>query len=93
MKGHFPVLVEQPGFSVCVEGPEGTRIRRIYSLTGNLVRPAGQKPCELVGQERPDSSATLMAQSRAEAPEQASDSFYTRVKDRLRTWRKRWLNR
>jgi hypothetical protein len=93
MKGHFPVLVEQPGFSVCVEGPQGTRVRRIYSLTGNLVRPAGQKPCEIVDQERPDSSATLMAQSRAEAPDQASDSFYARVKDRLRTWRKRWLNR
>ena len=93
VRGYFPVLVESGGFSVCLDGPGGARVRRVYSLTGNLVRPAGQKPCEAPVQERPDSSATLMAQSRAQAPEPAASSFYTRVKDRLRSLRKRWLNR
>jgi len=94
VEGHFPVLVEPPGFSVCVESADGQRVRRIYSVTGISVRPAGQKPCQVQIPERPpDSSTTLVAQSRVEDPEAVQASFYVRVRDRLRSLRKRWFNR
>ncbi len=93
--GYFPVLVEPPGFSVCVEASGGRRVRRVYSLNGIAVRPAGEKPCEIrTLEKRPaESGATLIVQSRTGEPEPASKSLYTRVKERLRSLRKRWFNR
>ena len=96
VKGYFPTLAESPGFSVCLEKPDGTRTRRIYSLVGTAVRPAGEKPCEGPALEKPaEPASTLVAQSRNEdaAPPQASASFYDRMKDRVRSLRKRWFNR
>jgi hypothetical protein len=93
VKGYFPVLAEPPGFSVCLDKADGTRVRRVYSVVGIAVRPAGEKPCEIQPSEKPDSTATLVTQARVEEPEPASSSVFTRVKDRLRSIRKRWFNR
>jgi hypothetical protein len=96
VKGYFPTLTEAPGFSVCLEKADGTRSRRIYSLVGTAVRPAGEKPCEVSAMERPsESHATLLAQSRNVDPNPppAATSFYDRMKDRVRSLRKRWFNR
>lgn len=96
VKGYFPTLVEPPGFSVCLEKPDGTRVRRVYSLVGNTVRPAGEKPCEIVALEKPaEPRSTLIAQSGNEGPGTgpASPSFYDRIKAHLRSLRKRWFNR
>src|SRR5437016_89125 len=89
--GYFPVLVEPPGFSVCVNGPGGRRLRRVYSLNGIAVRPAGEKPCEAQTIEKLPSDAPAALIARAQEPEQPS--LVTRVKDRLRSLRKRWFNR
>jgi hypothetical protein len=35
-----------PGFSVCMEDDSGQRERREYALLGNIVRFAGEEPCE-----------------------------------------------
>jgi len=94
VQGYFPVLVEPPGFSVCVESKDGERVRRVYSVTGISVRAAGQKPCENQIREKPaDSTTTLVTQARTEEPEATPDSFYVRVKNRLRSLRKRWFSR
>lgn len=94
VKGYFPVLIEPPGFSVCLETASGRRVRRVYSFSGYLVRPAGEKSCEPQNLERaPDSRPALIAQARVEKSPPVPDSFYSRVKDRLRSLRKRWLNR
>ena len=96
VKGYFPTLAESPGFSVCLEKPDGTRTRRIYSLVGNAVRPAGEKACEAPILEKPaEPASTLVAQSRNEqaAPPTPSTSFYDRMKDRVRSLRKRWFSR
>jgi hypothetical protein len=94
VKGYFPVRVEAPGFSVCLEAADGRRVLRVYSVNGIAIRPAGEKPCQAQASEKSaDASATLVAQSRAEAPQPVPDSLYTRVKDRLRSLRKRWFNR
>jgi hypothetical protein len=45
-RGFFPVLAKTGEFSVCLETAPGVRVRRQYTMLGNAVRPAGQKPCE-----------------------------------------------
>jgi hypothetical protein len=45
-RGYFPVLVKGSKFSVCLETPEGTRVRKQLSLDGHVVHLTGQKPCE-----------------------------------------------
>jgi hypothetical protein len=89
--GYFPVLVEPPGFSVCVNGAGGRRVRRVYSLNGVAVRPAGEKPCEPQTIEKLPADAHAMLTAQAQEPE--SPSLFTRVKGRLRSLRKRWFNR
>jgi hypothetical protein len=89
--GYFPVLAEPPGFSVCVNSAGGRRVRRVYSLNGVAVRPAGEKPCEAQAIEKLPADAHAMLVAREQGPE--SQSFFTRVKDRWRSMRKRWFNR
>jgi hypothetical protein len=94
VKGYFPTLVEAPGFSICLEKADGSRTRRVYSLVGNAVRPAGEKACEVLPLEKTAAPIpALLAQSRTEGTVPASDSFYDRMKDRFRSLRKRWFNR
>ncbi len=96
VKGYFPTVVESPGFSICLENADGSRVRRVYSLVGNTVRAAGEKPCVAPELEKSaDPVSTLVDQSHVVQPEPppANASFYTRVKDRLRALRKRWFNR
>jgi len=94
VRGYFPTLADPAGFSVCIEKSDGSRIRRVYSLSGTAVRPAGEKPCEAPASEKSAGSApTLVAQARSEAPEPEAPSLYTRVKNRLGALRKRWFKR
>ncbi len=96
VKGYFPTLVDPPGFSVCLENPDGTRVRRVYSLVGNAIRPAGQKPCETPALEKPaEPASTLVAQARHEdpGPARAPPSFYDRITARIRALRRRWFGR
>jgi hypothetical protein len=60
LKGYSPVLVGQvrmaeskgqpagafPGFSVCVQKADGQRYWREYAFLSNMVRFAGERPCE-----------------------------------------------
>lgn len=92
VKGYFPTLVEPPGFSVCVEQSDGTRIRKVYSLVGTAVRPAGEKPCQVQEMEKPAESRALVAESRTGEPGAASPSLYERMKSRVRSLRKLWFN-
>lgn len=45
-RGFFPTLAKPGEFSVCLEDDNGVRFRRRYTMIGNAVRPAGDKPCE-----------------------------------------------
>jgi hypothetical protein len=96
VKGYFPTLVESPGFSICLENADGSRVRRVYSLVGNTVRAAGEKPCVAPALEKSaDPVSTLVEQSHIVQPEPppVNASFFSRMKDRLRALRKRWFNR
>jgi hypothetical protein len=45
-RGFFPVLAKAGEFSVCLERPDGSRVRKQYTMLGNAVRPAGDQPCK-----------------------------------------------
>jgi hypothetical protein len=63
----------------------------VYSLNGIAVRPAGEKPCEAHVIEKLPADAHAMLIAREQEP--GSPSFFARVRDRLRSLRKRWFNR
>lgn len=44
-RGFLPVLARTGEFSVCLEREDGVRVRKQYTLTGNSVRSAGERPC------------------------------------------------
>ena len=58
LKGYAPVLLKEvdfstrskaaryPGFSICMEKKDGQRYRREYALLANVIRFAGEYPCE-----------------------------------------------
>jgi SH3-like domain-containing protein len=50
-RGFFPVLAKAGEFSVCLERDDGTRVRKMYTLLGNAVRAAGDKPCEKTSEQ------------------------------------------
>lgn len=50
-RGFFPVLAKPGEFSVCLERDDGTRVRKMYTMIGNAVRPAGDKPCEKTSEQ------------------------------------------
>lgn len=41
---------QYPGFSVCVEKKDGIRYRQQFALLSNVIRFAGERPCETQGQ-------------------------------------------
>ena len=58
LQGYSPVQLKEvelasktgtakyPGFSICVDRKDGQRVRREYALLGNVIRFAGDHPCE-----------------------------------------------
>lgn len=94
--GYFPVLTHPvafsgatyPGFSVCLE-KDGVRYRRSYAFLTNIVRFAGEVPCEQPGEG--DSEAELSSGEKGDPS--PGRSLYGRLKDRAEQWRKRLFGR
>ena len=82
LKGFFPVLAGPAGFSIFVEKKDGLRYRRNFSFAANTVRFSSE---ERVGtppaQTAAEPDASLLA---AVKPEQAEESFYDGLKERIR---------
>lgn len=80
-----------PGFSVCLEDDGGQRMRREYALLGNIVRYAGEQPCEapgppLVAMATPAGRGAAPAAAATPAPPPApTESLGQRVRRRLRS--------
>jgi hypothetical protein len=81
--------VKYPGFSLCVEKQDGQRYRREYAFIVNIVRFAGERPCEgpreLLQPEPAEPSHV------AERPEPAEEPFEERFKKRLRAITRGWF--
>ena len=106
LQGYAPVLLQKvdygsdsrtqaagtyPGFSVCVEKSDGKRYRREYALLSNIVRFAGEGPCEV-----PPSPLTLQSPANAPAgtpaaPQPSSETFLEKVRRKLRGLTGRWF--
>jgi SH3-like domain-containing protein len=81
-----------PGFSVCVEKKDGNRYRRSFAFLTNIVRAAGEKPCEVEAIENPqipvDTYVASVEQQEAGNPKR---SLLDRVKGGVSNLRKRWF--
>jgi hypothetical protein len=80
-----------PGFSVCLENDEGQRVRREFALLSNVVRYAGEQPCEAPGpplavlDQKAATPATVAPPTEAPSPApSAKEGLVDRVKDRLK---------
>jgi hypothetical protein len=79
-----------PGFSMCIQKKDGQRYRRSYALLGNMVRFAGDRPCEaplsvqnLIASSSSIASPVVTAPSSAEG---AKESLLERTKKRVHAW-------
>jgi hypothetical protein len=82
-RGYLPVLAKQGSFSVCVEDKTGARIRRDYTMTGNAVRPAGIRPCEVKPVTDANDLDALPVAAPARIPEK---SMTDKVKAKFHQW-------
>jgi hypothetical protein len=77
-----------PGFSICREKADG-RYRREYALLGNIVRAAGEDPCE--APQAPEQPRTPPPLQVAASPSGGQQSFAQRFKRRLRAFTRGWF--
>jgi hypothetical protein len=108
LAGYAPVLIRQvdfstgsrahaasgkfPGFSVCTQKDDGQLHRREFALLGNVVRYAGETPCQLpaslwVAQAGTAPGAAVPAPPRAPAP---AESWTAPIKRRWQAVAGRW---
>ncbi len=98
LMGFEPVTLEKesfggeqyPGFSVCIQKKDGGRYRRQYALLSNIIRFAGERPCE--AQSSIQELVTMATNpagalpSGASVPAATRPSFAERVKRSVRSW-------
>ncbi len=83
-RGFFPVLAKTGEFSVCLEQDDGTRIRKQYVMMENLVRAAGDQPCNKTAEQEVESTGTAMADA-AKMPG-AKQGLLARLKRRAKAF-------
>ncbi len=84
-RGYLPVIAKEGEFSVCVEDKSGARVRKQYTLTGNTVRPAGVKPCEVRAEAEAATGATSEDKPIAlHPPAKATRSYVDEVRMRVK---------
>lgn len=81
-RGFFPVIARAGEFSVCLEGDDGSRIRKHYVLQDTSVRPAGVTPCQKTA-EQEVAPQELVSGGTAGEPAQKK-SFIQRIKDKVK---------
>ncbi len=79
-------MARYPGFSICVEKSDGQRYRREYALLTNIVRFAGEHPCEAPRtiDLQTMKAAPAPAPAAPAPPQQQTESFSQKLKKRLR---------
>ena len=85
-----------PGFEVCVEKADGQRYWRTYAFIVNIVRFAGERPCEMkppAAQPAPRTPAATIAASPVETTERDAASFLRRARMHIEALIARWRKR
>jgi SH3-like domain-containing protein len=81
-KGKGTAEGKYPGFSVCLVNREGQRVRQEYALLSNIVRFAGEQPCQPPAPLLPQQAASpVVSTSVAEPPHK--EGWIERIKKRL----------
>jgi hypothetical protein len=88
-----PVVTRYPGFSVCLSGDSGARIRRSYAFIVNIVRFAGEQPCAPGGNLLPGEGAPGEAPAVPPGAKPVPASLYSRLKSGLGTLVRKWFDR
>ncbi|MBZ5583141.1 MAG: hypothetical protein LAQ30_13240, partial [Acidobacteriia bacterium] len=87
-------IQKYPGFSICVQKADGQRYRREFAFLTNIVRFAGEHPCEA---PEPSLAAPAPLQKAdgqpAPAPRPAAQPFAKRVKERLAAITRKWFGK
>jgi hypothetical protein len=83
VRGFFPVLAKTGEFSVCLETPDGARGRKQYTMLGNAVRAAGERPCDKLPQV--DDAAPGLRDDDQPEEEALKKGFTDRVKDHAKS--------
>src|SRR5262249_29885358 len=82
-KGRADATAKYPGFSVCTERKDGQRSRREFAVMANIVRFAGERPCEALTPFEPlKAPAPVAVPQTAQTP--APETLLQRVKRRLK---------
>jgi hypothetical protein len=79
-----PSSANYPGFSVCIEKDDGRRYRRSYAFITNVVRYAGEQPCDSAAEPQPSSPQPASASAAPGSPGPAS--FFGRMRARAKKW-------
>jgi hypothetical protein len=82
-RGFFPVLAKTGEFSVCLENDDGTRVRKQYVMMGNLVRPAGERPCPKTADDEVEPQNLVIAGALNEGSDQPK-GLIGRVKQKVK---------
>lgn len=90
-----PTSTTYPGFSVCLQKEDGQRYRRSYAFITNVVRFAGERPCEAAGQDREPAESAEEASAAGQTPEpgKPAGTFFGRLKARFGATMHRWFKR
>ena len=81
VRGYWPVLLTDTGFSLCLEKKDGQKYRRQYTMVGNVVRSAGESPCEL--------PAPVWVAKAAGSPPPVVEEKRESLTDRVKSWFRR----
>lgn len=104
LKGYFPVKLETvalsptasyPGFSICVEKADGQLYRRSFAFVVNVVRFAGEGPCQLPPPLFPERGAprTQVASTTPAQKTESGESIFTSVRKRVSALKKSVLGK
>lgn len=80
-RGFFPVIAKEGEFSVCLEQPDGSRIRKQYRLDGNAVRPSGVSPCMKTAEQEVSPQNLLVVDTTKQQPKA---SLMARIKAKVK---------
>ena len=83
-RGYLPVIAKEGEFSVCVEDKTGARVRKLYTLEGNSVRPAGVRPCEVLAET--ETSPVEEKPIALHAPAAVKKGFVDDLRTKVRKW-------
>jgi SH3-like domain-containing protein len=97
LEGYEPVLVKEvefggkakaaaagkyPGFSICLVNRDGQRVRQEFAVFSNVVRFAGEQPCQIPPPLLTRNAPSPLAEA-SQAPPPKKESWIDRVKKRL----------